>query len=173
MAHVVVLGAGLGGSIMADELRDRLRKEDTITVVTKDPKYHFVPSNPWIAVGWRDREAITVDLVPVMAKKKITFRPVAAERLHPDENRVALVDGTSVPYDYLVIATGSELAFDEVEGLGPHGGHTQSVCHVDHAEQAKVAFEELLKTPGPVIIGAVQGASCAKAPPSRFTRPWR
>jgi len=45
MAHVVVLGAGLGGSIMAYELRDQLRKEDTITVVTKDPTYHFVPSN--------------------------------------------------------------------------------------------------------------------------------
>ena len=46
-------GPGLGGSIMAYELREQLRAEDTITVVTKDPKYHFVPSNPWIAVGWR------------------------------------------------------------------------------------------------------------------------
>ena len=46
MAHIVVLGAGLGGSIMAYELKDQLRPEDTITVVTKDPTYHFVPSNP-------------------------------------------------------------------------------------------------------------------------------
>jgi sulfide:quinone oxidoreductase len=51
MAHVVVLGAGLGGAIMAYELKDQLRPEDKVTVVTKDPKYHFVPSNPWIAVG--------------------------------------------------------------------------------------------------------------------------
>ena len=138
MAHVVVLGAGLGGSIMAYELKDRLRPEDTITVVTKDPKYHFVPSNPWIAVGWRDREDITVDLAPVMEKKGIAFKPVAAERLHPQENRIALVDGSSVSYDYLVIATGPELAFDEIEGLGPDG-HTQSVCHIDHALSAKNA----------------------------------
>jgi sulfide:quinone oxidoreductase len=160
MAHVVVLGAGLGGSIMAYELKDRLRPEDTITVVTKDPTYHFVPSNPWIAVGWRAREDITVDLAPIMKKKKIDFRPVAAERLHPAENRIALVDGTSVSYDYLVIATGPELAFDEIEGFGPHGGHTQSVCHIDHALAAQQAFEALVKAPGPVIIGAAQGASC-------------
>ena len=87
MAHVVVLGAGLGGAIMAYELKDQLRKEDTVTVVTKDPKYHFVPSNPWIAVGWRDREEITVDLEPTMKKKGIDFIPVAAEKLHPEENR--------------------------------------------------------------------------------------
>ena len=160
MAHVVVLGAGLGGAIMAYEVKEQLRKEDTVTVITKDPKYHFVPSNPWIAVGWRKRDDITVDLAPAMEKKKINFIPVAAERVHPAENRVELVDGRSVSYDYLVIATGPELAFDEVEGLGPHGGFTQSVCHIDHAEKAEAAFQQLLKNPGPVIIGAAQGASC-------------
>ena len=159
MAHVVVLGAGLGGSIMAYELREQLRPEDTITVVTKDPNYHFVPSNPWIAVGWRARKDVSIDLAPVMKKKGIAFRPVAAEKLIPAENRIALVDGTSVSYDYLVIATGPDLAFDEVEGLGPDG-FTQSICHIDHAEKALEAFEALKANPGPVIIGAAQGASC-------------
>jgi len=159
MAHVVVLGAGLGGAIMAYELKEQLRPEDTVTVVTKDPNYHFVPSNPWIAVGWRKRDEITVDLAPTMARKGITFIPVAAAQLLPEENRIALVDGQSVSYDYLVIATGPELAFDEVPGLGPQG-FTQSICHIDHAEAAEKAFQQLLKAPGPVIIGAAQGASC-------------
>ena len=159
MAHIVVLGAGLGGAIMAYELRDQVRAEDTITVVTKDPKYHFVPSNPWIAVGWRERKDITVDLEPTMKKRGIKFIPVAAERLHADENRLELVDGQSISYDYIVIATGPELAFDEIEGLGPDG-HTQSVCHIDHAEQARVAFDKFCENPGPIIVGAVQGASC-------------
>jgi sulfide:quinone oxidoreductase len=159
MAHIVVLGAGLGGAIMAYELKEQLRPEDTLTVVTKDPKYHFVPSNPWIAVGWREREDITIDLAPTMAKKGIAFRPVAAEKLVPEENRIALVDGTSVSYDYLVIATGPELAFDEIEGFGPEG-NTQSICHIDHALAARDRFEEFCKNPGPIIIGAAQGASC-------------
>ncbi|MFZ0097155.1 MAG: FAD-dependent oxidoreductase, partial [Gemmobacter sp.] len=160
MAHIVVLGAGLGGAIMAYELKDKIRSEDRITVVTKDPKYHFVPSNPWIAVGWRARDEITVDLAPTMAKKGINFIATAAEKLLPAENRIQLADGQSVSYDYLVIATGPELAFDEIEGLGPHGGFTQSICHIDHAEQAREVYERLLKNPGPVIIGAAQGASC-------------
>lgn len=159
MAHIVVLGAGLGGSIMAYELRDQIGRGDTITVITKDPIYHFVPSNPWVAVGWRGRDDVSIDLAPVMAKKGIAFRPVAAQRLHPHENRVELVDGTSVSYDYLVLATGPELAFDEIPGLGPEG-FTQSICHIDHALAAKAVFEQLLAHPGPVIIGAVQGASC-------------
>ena len=79
--------------------------------------------------------------------------------MHPEANRVELADGTSIDYDYLVIATGPELAFDEIPGLGPDG-HTQSICHVDHAAHAKDAFEKLAANPGPVVIGAVQGASC-------------
>lgn len=159
MAHIVVLGAGLGGSIMAYEMADQLRPEDRITVVTKDAKYHFVPSNPWVAVGWRKRDHISVDLARIMKTKKIDFIAVAAKKLHAEENRLELEDGASIDYDFLVVATGPELAFDEIEGLGPDG-HTQSICHVDHAEQANVAFEEFCKNPGPMVIGAVQGASC-------------
>ncbi|MFC3117527.1 hypothetical protein ACFOHS_01310 [Jhaorihella thermophila] len=120
---------------MAYEMQEQLRPEDRITVITKDPMYHFVPSNPWIAVGWRKREHISVDLSKIMAKKKIDFKPVPAKKVHPQQNRIELEDGTSVDYDYLIIATGPELAFDEIEGLGPYGGHTQSICHVDHAEK--------------------------------------
>ena len=66
MAHIVVLGAGLGGTIMAYEMRDALRPGDRLTVVNKGSTYCFVPSNPWVAVGWREQEEIEVDLAPVM-----------------------------------------------------------------------------------------------------------
>ena len=159
MAHVVILGAGLGGTIMAYEMKDQLRPGDTLTVITKEPKYHFVPSNPWVAVNWRKQEDIEVDLAPVFEKKGIGFKPVAATKVDPEARRIDLADGTSVDYDYLIIATGPELAFDEIEGLGPEG-HTQSVCHVEHAKEAGQAFEDFCKDPKPIIIGAVQGASC-------------
>jgi sulfide:quinone oxidoreductase len=159
MAHIVVLGAGLGGVIMAYEMKDQMRPEDKLTVITKDRKYHFVPSNPWVAVHWRKRNDVEVDLEPTFAKRGIGFKPVAAKRVHAAENRIELEDGSSVTYDFLVIATGPELAFDEIEGLGP-AGHTQSICHVDHAEQAGKAFDEFCKNPGPIVVGAVQGASC-------------
>ncbi len=159
MAHVVVLGAGLGGTLMAYEMKEKLRPGDTLTVVTRDPKYHFVPSNPWVAVGWRKPADIEVDLAPILAKKGIAFKPVAAAKLDPANNRIELADGSAVDYDYLINATGPDLAFDEIEGFGPQG-HTQSVCHVSHAEKAAEAFEAFCKNPGPIVVGAVQGASC-------------
>jgi sulfide:quinone oxidoreductase len=159
MVHVVVLGAGLGGTIMAYGLRDALRAPHQVSVVTKGSSYAFVPSNPWVAVGWRSQEAVTVNLEPVLRKRDIGLHPQGAKRLHPAEKRIELLDGSSVSYDYLVIATGPELAFDEIEGLGPEQ-FTQSICHVDHALRAKPAFDALVKNPGPVVIGAVQGASC-------------
>ncbi|RYC12036.1 NAD(P)/FAD-dependent oxidoreductase [Ciceribacter ferrooxidans] len=159
MAHVVVLGAGLGGTIMAYELRDVLSREDRVSVINKGSVYSFVPSNPWVAVGWRERETVEVDLAPACKRRDIALYPQGAKRLHPAENRVELTDGTSVDYDYLVIATGPELAFDEIEGFGPEA-YTQSVCHIDHALAAKEAFDKLVAKPGPVVIGAVQGASC-------------
>jgi sulfide:quinone oxidoreductase len=159
MAEVVVLGAGLGGTIMAYELVPQLRREDKLTVIGQGPRYHFVPSNPWVAIGWRQRGEIEVDLPDVMQRKGIRFLEQGARRVHPDENRVELEDGSSVSYDYLVIATGPDLAFDEVPGLGPDG-HTQSICHVDHAVKAKEAFDRFAKSPGPIVVGAAAGASC-------------
>lgn len=159
MAHVVVLGAGLGGTIMAYELKDAVRPEDRVTVVNMGSTYSFVPSNPWVAVGWRGKEDIEVALAPVMERRGIAFRPEGARKVIPAENRIELEDGSVIDYDYLVIATGPELAFDEIEGLGPQG-HTESVCHIDHALRAQGGFEALARTGGPAVIGAVQGASC-------------
>jgi sulfide:quinone oxidoreductase len=159
MSEVVVLGAGLSGTIMAYELLPQLRKGDTLTVIGQGPRYHFVPSNPWVAVGWRERRDIEVDIERVMSRKGIRYLPQGAKRVHPSESRVELENGSSVSYDYLVVATGPDLAFDEVPGLGPNG-HTQSVCHVEHAIKAKEAFERFVEAPGPIVVGAVQGASC-------------
>lgn len=159
MADIVVLGAGLGGTIMAYDLQAHKRPEDRLTLIGQEPRYHFVPSNPWVAVGWRQRSEIELDLKTVMAKKGITFLQQGAKRLHAEENRIELNDGSSISYDYLVLATGPELAFDEIEGLGPDR-FTQSICHVEHAERARAAFEEFVKNPAPIVIGAAQGASC-------------
>ncbi len=160
MAHIVILGAGIGGVPMAYEMRAEARKEDTITVIGNNPRFHFVPSNPWVAVNWRKRSDIEIDLESHLTKKGIAFTAVGAKRVHPSENRVELNDGTSMDYDYLIIATGPHLAFDEIEGLGPHGGFTQSICHVEHAQQTADAWEAFCANPGPVVVGAVQGASC-------------
>jgi sulfide:quinone oxidoreductase len=144
---------------MAFEMQSMLKQGEKITVVSNSDSFQFVPSNPWVAVNWRTRENICIDLPPIMKDKGIDFTAVGAKRLHPDKNEIELNDGTTLSYDYLIIATGPQLAFDEVEGLGP-AAHTHSVCHVDHAVSANEAYQQFLQDPGPIVIGAAAGASC-------------
>jgi sulfide:quinone oxidoreductase len=157
--RVIVLGAGLGGTIAAYELREATAGRADVMVVAESEDYWFVPSNPWVAVGWREPDAIRVHLPPVMAKRGIDFSAVGAARVHPAESRLELRDGTFVDYDYLVIATGPDLAYDEIAGLGPEG-FTSSICQTGHARETYDKFLALSAAPQPVVIGAAQGASC-------------
>lgn len=159
MTDVVILGAGLGGVLAAYEIKQQLRPEDKLTVISRGDIWHFVPSNPWIAVGWRKRKAIEVSLPAIMKRKGVAFMGAGAKQVHAKESRVELLDGQFIEYDYLVVATGPDLAFDEIDGLGP-AGFTQSICHIDHAEKAHDAFETFCKSPGPIVVGAAQMASC-------------
>lgn len=159
MAHIIIIGAGLGGMPMAYEMRELLRNGDRLTVVSNQSRFHFVPSNPWVAVDWRQRQDIELELAPLLSRKGIALVQCGARRVHPERNQVELEDGSSLDYDFLIIATGPRLAFDEIEGLGPQG-HTQSICHVDHAQQAAESWKRFVAAPGPVVVGAVQGASC-------------
>ena len=159
MAHVVILGAGIGGISMTYELRAALNKAHRVTLINDTPHFQFTPSNPWVGVGWRSKKDIVVELAPLMKRFRVDFVQQAVERVHPAENRLELRDGSSIDYDYLVLAPGPELAFDEVPGLGP-AGYTHSVCTTDHATKAHEAWEVFCKDPGQIIVGAVQGASC-------------
>ena len=144
---------------MAFEMKEAVKKQHEVVVISDSPTFHFVPSNPWIPPKWRTPEQLKIELEPVFKKKGIKFVQKAAVKVDPENNQVFLDDGSAEAYDYLVIATGPRLAFDEVEGLGPEG-YTSSVCHVDHAAMAAEDWDKFIKEPGPIVIGAVQGASC-------------
>ncbi|HPE61435.1 MAG: FAD-dependent oxidoreductase [Thiothrix sp.] len=161
MAHIVVLGAGTGGMPAAYELRETLGDGHDITVVNERDYFQFVPSNPWLAVGWRKRSDITFDIDKYLSRKNIRFIAGRCSRLDPDNNTLVLENGQSIQYDYLMIATGPKLFFGEVPGAGPHGGHTHSVCTVDHAELLWADYQKLLeKGSGHIVVGAMPFASC-------------
>ncbi|MAF99901.1 MAG: pyridine nucleotide-disulfide oxidoreductase [Acidiferrobacteraceae bacterium] len=159
MAHTVIIGAGTGGLPAAYDIKKSMGRGHEVTVISNTPLFNFVPSNPWVAVGWRDRQDVTFELEKYLARKNIRFIDSGVSRINPDDNSLIVGGGEEVRYDYLVIATGPELAFDEVEGLGPEH-HTHSVCTLPHAEEAYRGWQKFVKNPGPIIVGAVQGASC-------------
>ena len=93
----------------------------------------------------------------------MTFVQEQAERFDLEAQAVITPRGP-FPYDYLVIGTGPKVHFDAIAGLGPprgdRAGYTHSICTYDHAMDAKAGWERLLSDPGPVVVGAVQGAAC-------------
>ena len=163
MAHVAIIGANIGGLPAAYEIQEILQKDTPgdhqVTVLSNTPDFSFVPSNPWVAVGWRNRADTGFSLEGPLQKKGIDFIHSAVIEIKPDDNQLKLENGEKLNYDYLVIATGPSLAFHEVDGLGPEG-HTQSVCTINHAEKAWEGWQEFVDNPGPIVVGAVQGASC-------------
>ena len=160
MARIVVMGGGIGGITQAYELKKELSGDHDVVLVSDSNRFEFTPSNPWVAVGWRTEKKTTLELPSLMLKHGIEFHGQGVEQLQPGANRLIMRDGLTVDYDYLVISTGPKLAFEEVPGLGPESGYTQSICKTAHAEASFVDFEKLVENPGPVIIGAAPGASC-------------
>jgi sulfide:quinone oxidoreductase len=164
MAHIVILGAGLGGMPAAYELRQKLDKSHRVTVVNAVDHFQFTPSNPWVAVGWRKRDEVTLKLGPVLQRKGIDFIGKPVTEIDAPSSKLTLEGGETLAYDYLVITTGPKLSFAEVPGAGPAasggGGHSHSVCTVGHAEAFWADYEGFLKNPGPIVIGAMPGASC-------------
>jgi len=159
MAHIIVIGASTGGLPAAYEARAALGKEHDITVVSNTPVFHFVPSNPWIAVGWRKRKDTSFDIEPYLKKKGIAFSAAGVTEIKAEQNQLLLGDETTLNYDFLIVATGPKLDFGAIEGLGPDG-YTESICSIDHAEKAYESWQEFVKNPGPIVVGAVQAASC-------------
>ncbi|MDF1764546.1 MAG: FAD-dependent oxidoreductase [Oleibacter sp.] len=160
MARIIILGAGTGGMAGAYEIRQAIGSEHQVTVINEREDFQFVPSNPWIAVGWRQRPETSFPIRSYLEKKNIEFIAAKVTAIDPKQNTLTLADGSSEAYDYLVIATGPKLNFAAIDGAGPHGGHTQSICLLDHAETCFKDVQALVDEPGPVIVGAMPGASC-------------
>ncbi|HQT35121.1 MAG TPA: FAD-dependent oxidoreductase [Thiobacillus sp.] len=156
MTHVVILGAGIAGVSAAYALKAKLGPHDEVTVVSDKPYFHFVPSNPWIAMGWRERSDIAFPIGPYLESRGIKFIHSAVRRIQPDMIQVDLDNGDTLFYDILLIATGVVGQSDAIPGLAEH---TQSVIHIDQADQALAAYREFVRRPGPIVIGAAPGAS--------------
>jgi len=156
MTHVVVLGAGIAGVSAAYALKAQLGPHDEVTVVSDKPYFHFVPSNPWIAMGWRERSDIAFPIASCFEARGIKFVHSGVKRIQPDVIQVDLENGDVLFYDYLLIATGVTGMSDDIPGLAEH---TQSVIHIDQAERALAAYREFVRRPGPIVVGAAEGAS--------------
>ena len=158
--QVVIIGGSFGGLTTAYELQRQLGPDQAaITLISKQPRFVFVPSLNWVAMGSRSLRQISFDLAPVLARKQVAFAAETLVQIDRDHKTVT-TDKAEHRYDFLVIATGHRSASEAVDGLGPFDGPGHSLMSAPEAEELGRAIRRLLQAPGPVVIGAAPGASC-------------
>ena len=117
MKKIVILGAGTGGTIMANKLRKTLSRDEwEITIVDKDKTHYYQPGFLFIPFGIYNKEDVI--------KPKSDFIPPSVnviysdiDKIEPSENRVLLEGGQVLNYDFLIVATGTDINPDETPGL--------------------------------------------------------
>ena len=120
MHHILVLGAGTGGTLAANRLRARFRAEEAhITVVDQDDRHVYQPGLLFVPFGLAHPD----DIVRPRSRQLhdgIDYLCAPIDRVDIEHDTVRLADGRELPYDVLVVATGARLLPDETEGLrGP------------------------------------------------------
>lgn len=156
--HVLVVGSSFAGFTAALELRRRLGDRHHVTVLGKSDEFLFMPSLVWVPFGLRTKEEITFDVRVPLERHGVRFVRGEVRRFSLEHRTVSTTNGDE-SYDYLLIATGMKPNYQAVPGLGPRG-YTRSFMTLPEADKARVAFEKLCESPGPVVVGGVQGASC-------------
>jgi sulfide:quinone oxidoreductase len=117
MKKLVILGAGTGGTIMANKLRKVLdRSEWEMTIVDEEKNHFYQPGFLFIPFGIYTKQDVIkpkADFIP--SGVKLLFNKI--DKIEPDKNRVLLAGGTILTYDWLIIATGTRMAPEETPGL--------------------------------------------------------
>jgi len=159
MVKIVVLGGSFGGLTAALELKRLLGSKAEVTVVSGENRFVFLPSLPWLIMGWRKPADISLQVADILAPRGIRFVHAAALEVQPESSRVRTAAG-ELAYDYLVVSTGPKLVFEEIPGLGPDQGHTDCTFTLDHALRTARNWQAILENPGPVVVGSAQMVSC-------------
>ncbi|HEX3004036.1 MAG TPA: FAD-dependent oxidoreductase, partial [Angustibacter sp.] len=157
-AKVLVLGGNFGGLTAALSVKHDLGDDVDVTVVSASDHFLYNPSLIWLPFGKRKAKDITFPVAPTFEQHGVHFVHAAATRLDLPGKRVETTGGT-YDYDYLVIATGYQNKFSAVPGLGAANG-AYTITTLADAEAAGEGWKAFLDDPGPVVVGATQGAGC-------------
>ena len=117
MKNILILGAGTGGTIMAKQLNKELDpKEWSISIVDERTEHYYQPGFLFLPFDQYKPEDIVKpisDFIP----KGVEFIHASAEKIIPEEHKVILSNGNTLPYEILIIATGTDIEPDEIEGM--------------------------------------------------------
>ena len=144
MKRLLVLGAGTAGTMAVNKLRPMLpRDEWTITVVDPDDTHYYQPGYLFVPFGiYRPEEIVKPKKRFIPAGVDLVLAEV--DRVVADENKVLLTDGTELPYDYLIIASGTTPRPDQTPGMD--GEEFRKSVHEFYTYEGACALAETLRT---------------------------
>lgn len=164
MKNIVVLGGGVAGTITANYLAMKLREEIreknvSITLISDREKQLYEPGLLYLIFNRMEESEILKD-VKYLLDPLIELKIARATKIDAEKSRVELENGEVVNYDYLVIATGSRVAPEEMPGL-VDGGHW--FYNLDGAKRLR---EELARFKKGKVVVSVMGIphKCPVAP---------
>lgn len=112
---ILVIGGGVGGLVVANELRHKLSREHKVVLVEKSPEHAFAPSFLWLMTGDRKVSKITK---PIRTLVRSGVEVIHAEVTSIDiPNRRITTTAQALSFDYLIVALGVELAPELIPGL--------------------------------------------------------
>ncbi len=158
MAQILVLGGNFAGLTSALETKRRLRGDrHEVTVISKVDHFLYIPSLIWVPFKERDISDIKVPIEPVLKRAGVNFIRETALKIDPFASKVTTDAHHSYHYDFLVIATGSDLDYS-LPGSDPTLGNNTYFGTPSGAITIRNQFFQLVDNPGPVIIGATPKA---------------
>ena len=155
---VLILGGGVGGLVTANELRAKLSKEHRIVLVDRETTFVFSPSFLWLMTGGRTAPNISRPLARLQ-KKGIELIRGEIEAIDPKQRQV-VVQGQTLPGDYIVLALGADLAPDSVPGLSEAGHNFYSLSGAESFRDAFHSFSGGTL----VVLTATPAYKCPAAP---------
>ncbi|HBX65609.1 MAG TPA: oxidoreductase, partial [Balneolaceae bacterium] len=120
MKELLILGAGTAGTMMLNKLSKALSPEEWhLTIVDKHETHYYQPGFLFIPFGMYSKEDVIKPKNKFFPKNSnVIFSDI--DQIKPHENTVLLSNGKVLKYDLLIIATGTEIRPDEIEGMdGP------------------------------------------------------
>ncbi|MBV9281096.1 MAG: FAD-dependent oxidoreductase [Chloroflexi bacterium] len=159
--HVVVVGGSFAGLGAAYTLRRRLRPEDRVTLISDQEQFVFAPSLIWAVLGQPLLHS-SFALEPALRARGIDFLRAHVRQVDVANRRVATED-EELSYDRLLIATGGRPDTSAVPGLAGEFRAASWVVGEDSALEARDVLRSLFADPGPLVIGAAEGAGYLSA----------
>jgi sulfide:quinone oxidoreductase len=117
MKNIIILGAGTAGTMMANHLHNKLnRKEWTITIIDERENHYYQPGFLFLPFDLYAPEAL-VQPIQKYIPRNVNFVNHPINKIIAEKNLVEVADGERYPYDILIIATGANIAPEEVQGM--------------------------------------------------------